>query len=63
MDMQMEAEHERYMCLLSILRKAMLARQDGYFTDDDIQDMKREFGLTFEKEIDDELENATNECF
>lgn len=47
---QQELEMERQMCLLAILRKARLARRDGYFTDTDLQDMRREFGLTKEAE-------------
>ena len=43
--MQQQLEQERQQALLAILNKARLARRDGYFTETDLQDMRREFGL------------------
>lgn len=44
--MQQELEQERQLRAYSLLSKAILARQDGYFTDEDITDMQRELGLS-----------------
>jgi hypothetical protein len=51
---QEQLEQERRQVLLAILQKARVARRDGYFTDTDLQDMRREFGLT--KEADNEIQ-------
>lgn len=41
-----ELEHEHMSALCSILKKMELARRDGYFTRQDVEDTRREFGLT-----------------
>lgn len=41
-----EVERERFFRCLSILQKAQMARRDGYFTQEDLEDMQREFGLS-----------------
>lgn len=46
---QQQLEQERQQTLISIIRKARMARKDGYFTDEDIEDMQREFGLSTRK--------------
>lgn len=43
---QQELESERQSVLRTIVRKARMARKDGYFTDEEIEDMEREFGLS-----------------
>jgi hypothetical protein len=48
---QQELESERYLRAVEILLKARRAHKDGYFTNEDIQDMQREFGLSTHKHL------------
>lgn len=45
---QAELEQQRKWELLLILQKMDLARQNGYFTRQDVEDVQREFGLTYD---------------
>lgn len=41
-----EVEQERFLRVVEILIKARRAFKDGYFTQEDIEDMQHEFGLS-----------------
>ena len=55
MSAQKELEEQRQLGLLLIMQKADMARKDGYFTQQDIQDMQYEFGLSTMKRSEHEM--------